>query len=140
MDNKDLIRRWLRFAEGGFDGSFDTYVATSYVGHQLGGADIDRTELERLERAFARAFPDATYAVEDLIAEADKVVLRVVTRGTHRASFEGIAATGRAVDFAGLVIYRISDQRIAESWAAMDFYRFMHQLRGQDARTADGGR
>jgi steroid delta-isomerase-like uncharacterized protein len=126
--NKELIRRWIAFANTGFPGALDEYIAGDYVGHLPGFPDQDRAELERLERAFVKAFPDTKHSIEDLFAEGDRVVLRVISRGTHLGQFEGIAATGRRVEFTGMVIYRISNGRIAESWGEMDFARLMRQL------------
>lgn len=129
--NKNLVCRWLAFGEAGFDGSFEEFISADYVGHLSGSSNMDRTELERLERAFAKAFADVRYSVQDLFAEGDKVVLRIETRATHCGEFEGITATGRQVDFTGIVIYQIIDGRIAETWAEMDFGRLMRQLSGR---------
>ena len=127
--NRELIRRWLAFGEAGFNGDFDEFIARHYVGHIGGGNDMDRAELERLERNYAVAFGDVRYEIQDLIAEGDRVVLRVESSGTHRAEFVGIPATGRRVTNTGIVIYRIEDGKIAESWAEMDFMRLLRQLR-----------
>ena len=43
--------------------------------------------------------------------------------------FEGIARTDRAVEFTGLVVYRICDGKIVESWGEIDFVRLIRQLR-----------
>jgi ketosteroid isomerase-like protein len=126
--NKDLIRRWIQFSNNGFSGSFDDFISRRYVGH-LGAMTMDRNELERLEREFCAAFPDAYHQIDDLIGEGDRVVLRTTARATHRGSFEGIAPTGRAVEFTGLVVYRIEDGRIAESWGEIDFLRLIRDLR-----------
>ena len=126
--NKELVRRWLAFAEAGFDGPFDDFIAADYVGHLSGSSDMDRMELERLERSFAGAFVDTRYSIKDLIAESDRVVLRVETRATHHGEFQGIAATGRRVELTGIVIYRIRAGKIAETWAEMDFSRLIRQL------------
>ena len=125
---KALIRRWIAFGNTGFAGSFTPFIADDYVGH-LGSADVDRDELERLERQFHAAFPDAQHSIDDLIAEGDRVVLRTTARATHRGTFEGIAPTGRTVEFTGLVVYRIQGDRIAESWGEIDFLRLMRELR-----------
>jgi predicted ester cyclase len=127
-ENKELIRRWIAFADSGFRGGFDEFIAPDYVGH-LGAARMNFVELERAERAFTCSFPDMRYAVDDVIAENDRVVLRITSRGTHRGEFEGIPATSRLVEFTGIVIYRIADGRIAESWGELDFLRLMRQLR-----------
>jgi predicted ester cyclase len=126
--NKDLIRRWIEFSNTGFSGSLDDFIAADYIGH-LGATRMDRNELERLERQFCVAFPDAHYGIDDLIAEGDRVVLRTTTRATHRGRFEGIEPTGRSVEFTGLVVYRIRDGLIAESWGEIDFLRLIRELR-----------
>ena len=126
--NKDLIRRWIAFANEGFGGSFDQFIAPDYVGH-LGATEMDRSELERLERQFSLAFPDAHYTVDDMIAEGDRVVLRTTARATHRGEFERIAPTDRAVEFTGLIVYRILGERIIESWGEIDFLRLIRELR-----------
>ncbi len=127
--NKELIRRWLAFGEGGFDGDFDEFIDPDYVGHSGGGGDMDRATLERLERNWAVAFGDVRYRIDDLIAEGDRVVLRVESSGTHRAEFVGIPATGKRMTQTGIVIYRIAGGRIAESWSDFDFGRLIQQLR-----------
>ena len=91
-----------------------------------------KKELERLERDFVSAFPDAAYVVEELLADGDRVVLRATTRGTQRGEFEGIAPTNRRVEFTAIVIYRIHDGLIAESWGEVDLLRLMRQLRGTE--------
>ena len=125
---KDLIRRWIAFANAGFAGDFREFIAPDYIGH-LGAVDMDATELERLEREFCAAFPDATHSIDDLIAENDRVVLRTTARATHRGEFQGVPGSGRRVEFTGLVVYRIADGKIAESWGEIDFLRLMRQLR-----------
>jgi len=126
-ENKQLVRRWIAFADAGFKGRFDQFIALDYVGH-LGETRMDATELERLERAFACSFPDLKHSIEDIIADGDRVVLRVTARGTHGGEFQGIAPTNRSVEFTGIVIYRIDAHRIAESWGELDFLRLMRQL------------
>jgi hypothetical protein len=67
-NNKDLIRRWIEFSNAGFAGRLDDFISPDYVGH-LGATTMDRNELERLERRFSAAFPDARHDINDLIAE-----------------------------------------------------------------------
>lgn len=132
--NKDIIRRWVAFANAAFPGSFDSFIAPDYVGH-LGLATMDRMELERLERAFLIAFPDVHHSIDDLIAEGDRVVLRTTARATHRAHFHGIDRTDKAVEFTALVIYKVGNGKIMESWGEIDFARLMQSLRSEDHHT-----
>ena len=126
--NKELIRRWIEFANAGFIGNFEYFIAPDYVGH-LGDTVMDRSELERFEREYHHAFPDTRHSIDDLIAEYAWVTLRTTARATHREDFQGIARTDRRVEFTAMVIYRIQNGRIAESWGEIDFLRLMRQLR-----------
>jgi predicted ester cyclase len=127
-DNKALVRRWLDFGQAGFAGDFTDYIARDYVGYLSGRQTMDFAELVRLERQFAAAFSRTHYSVEDLIAEGDKVVLRVTTDAIHSAEFLGIAATGKPVSFTGIVIYRLHNGQITQSWGEIDFAGLWRQL------------
>ena len=74
------------------------------------------------------AFPDVKFTVEDQIAEADKVVTRVSFTATHKGEFRGIAPTGRKVEVTGVVIFKIVNGKIVETWAEMDTLGWMQQL------------
>jgi predicted ester cyclase/N-acetylglutamate synthase-like GNAT family acetyltransferase len=123
--NKELIQSWIAFADRGFVGDFGEY----YLGYLSTGSTVDIVELERLERTFAAAFSGTKRDIKDLIAESDRVVLRVETSTTHTGEFYGVAPTGRQVKFTGMVIYRIEGLRIRESWAEIDFGSLLRQLR-----------
>jgi len=62
-----------------------------------------------LAAAFKR-FPDIHVTIEDIIAEADKVVVRNTWRATDSQS-------GQRIEFAGIVIWRIAGGKLAERWA-----------------------
>jgi predicted ester cyclase len=128
-DNKALIRRWLRMGEQGFTGDFNEYFAPDYRGHLSGQRPHSLDELMKLERGFAAAFANISYTVEDLLAVGDRVALRVTTRAIHAGEFHGVGPTGRQVTLTGIVIYRIVDGRIAESWGELDLMGLFRQLR-----------
>ncbi len=128
-DNKALIRRWLRMGEMGFTEDFNDYFAADFVGHLSSQQPQTLDGLVKLERAFAQSFSDISYSVEDLFALEDRVVLRVRTRASHTGAFHGIEPTGRRVTFTGIVIYRIVNSRIRESWGELDLLGLFAQLR-----------
>jgi predicted SnoaL-like aldol condensation-catalyzing enzyme len=57
-----------------------------------------------------KKFPDIHVEILDLIAERDKVVVRNHWTGTE-------AATGRKLEFYGMVIWRIAHRQLVERWA-----------------------
>ena len=58
------------------------------------------------------AYPDSRFAVEELIAEGDKVVSRFTWSGTQRGEFWGVPPTGKRMTVAGIWIHRVVDGRI----------------------------
>lgn len=77
---------------------------------------------------FRAAFPDMHDTIEDMLAEGDKVAVRVTVQGTHRGEFQGIAPTGRQISFAGFAIFRVVDGKIVENRALNDRQGLMQQL------------
>ncbi len=93
-------------------------------------AEETRTEAEAVHRMLTDAFPDLRIDIEDMIAEADRVVVRLHFHGTHQGQFREIAPTGRPVQFTAIRIYRIEDGKIVETWANQDSLGLLQQLRG----------
>lgn len=85
------------------------------MAHFPGSPPIDRDGHKGMVELFAAAFPDWSESIQDVIAEGDRVVLRVTAGGTHEGEFQGIAPTGQTVTITGMGIVRIEDWRIAES-------------------------
>lgn len=126
--NKALIRSWLAAADAGFPPDFEVFFTKDYRGHLSGRTHMDLKELERLERGFARAFNPVVRTIDDLLAIDDRVVLRLTSNARHTGEWQGIPATERQVTFTGMVIYRIEQGRIAESWGEVDFAGLWRQL------------
>jgi steroid delta-isomerase-like uncharacterized protein len=128
--NKALYRRW--FDEVVSEGNLalaDELLADDYAMHFPGiDAPVDREGHEQLVLMFRTGFPDWVETVEDVIAEGDRVVVRVVGRGTHEGEFQGIPPTGRRVIATGVGIARIANGQIAETWAAYDALGLLRQL------------
>jgi steroid delta-isomerase-like uncharacterized protein len=92
---------------------------------------IDATGAQALKQVWTtllRAYPDLHVAVEDLIAEADKLVSRNVVTGTHRGEYLGLPPTGRSVTYNEIFIFRFEDGRIAETWGVVDVLAQLRQL------------
>lgn len=128
--NKKLYRRWFEdVVTGGNLELADELLAEDYVLHFPGMPQpIDRVGHKQLVLMFRTAFPDWAETVDDVIAENDKVVIRVTGTGTHRAEFQGIPPTGKPVTATGVGIGRIAGERIAEAWGFYDALGMMQQL------------
>jgi len=92
---------------------------------------IDATGAQALKEVWAtllRAYPDIQVTVEDLIAEADKIVCRNVVTGTHQGEYLGLAPTGRPVAYNEIFIFRFEGGLIAETWGVVDVLAQLRQL------------
>jgi steroid delta-isomerase-like uncharacterized protein len=94
----------------------------------LPGQGPGLTGLQDVLRSMRTAFPDLHFAVEEQIAEGDKVATRFEWTGTHRGEFIGVPATGRSVKVWGVVIDRLVEGRIKETRIIMDMLGLMMQL------------
>lgn len=94
-------------------------------------APVDGTGAAALKQVWAmllRAFPDLHLAVEDMIAEGDKVVVRNTVTGTHRGEYMGLAPTGKSVTYNEIFIFRFVNGRVVETWGVVDVLSLMKQL------------
>jgi steroid delta-isomerase-like uncharacterized protein len=74
------------------------------------------------------AFPDITFAVDEMVAEGDLVATRWTATGTHHGDFMGFEPTGRQATIGGMTIQRFKDGRIVEGWTQQDALSLLRQL------------
>jgi predicted ester cyclase len=74
------------------------------------------------------AFPDLRATVEDILAEGDRVMLRVRFQGTQQGALMWIPPSRRAVDFEVVDIYRVAGDQIVEHWTVGDRLTMLQQL------------
>jgi predicted ester cyclase len=67
---------------------------------------------EKMMVAMYKSMPDLRLTIEDMIAEADKVMCRNVWRWTD-------AGSGKKMQFHGFVLWRFQGNKIAERWATV---------------------
>jgi steroid delta-isomerase-like uncharacterized protein len=84
--------------------------------------------LKQVWTVLLRAFPDLHVAIEDLIAEGDKVVARNTVTGTHQGEYHGVPPTGKSVTYHEIFILRFAGGQIAEIWGVVDVYSQLRQL------------
>ena len=84
------------------------------------------------------AFPDFHVNMDLVFAEGDKVVVHWVATGTQEGELMGIPASGKAVQFTGITIYRVADGKIAETWWAYDALGVVQQITSPPEWSAAG--
>ena len=92
------------------------------------GIPIGREGVKVLTTMLRSAFPDFKATIDDILAEGDKVVIRMTWSGTQKGEFMGIPATGKRVSFGVIDIIRITNGKLVEHWGQMDSMSLMQQL------------
>lgn len=131
-ENKALIRRYFHaIDEGCRAGNADIieqFLAPDFVEHNpFPGIPPTRDGWKQAFEAFVKGAP-GYHEIEDLVAEADKVVGRITAHGKHEGELFGIPATGRDIRVTGIAIWRIRDGQITEHWHETDQMGLMAQL------------
>jgi steroid delta-isomerase-like uncharacterized protein len=105
------------------------FVTDDVVWH--GGTLGDITgagNLAGLLGSFIGSLPDLYAAEQDVVAENDLVMVRLIVTATVKESLLGVPADGSAVRWSAIDIYRITDGKISEEWAGDDIAAIMTQL------------
>ena len=119
-ENKAVVRRVLdAFNQGNLDEGAK-YFAAGYVWHGPGLEVHGPEGWKQVAGMYKSAFPDAVCTVDDQIAEGDTVATRFTARGTHRGELAGVAASGRHVTVACIIIDRIVQGKIVEEFEVFD--------------------
>jgi predicted ester cyclase len=126
--NRTLGRRFFAEQDRLLGGPAPELCAPEYKAHLGGNPPVDRAGHEGFAKAFYAAFPDMRHDVELSVADEDSVAVRFVIRGTSKAPFFGIPATGKPVTVCANVILRVRDGKVTELFGAFDEAGLLRQL------------
>lgn len=128
--NKAVIRRFVEEVQNKQDwDAYDELNAPDFVNLSAPpGAPTDRETGMAVLQAFAAAYPDAVFTVDEMYAEGDAVITKKTFTGTNEGDFMGVPATGRRVSLQYVDIMRVRDDRIIDHWNVLDQLSWMIQL------------
>ncbi len=87
-ENKAIIRRFIESYNNRKMDLLDDFLAPDYFDHTN---KVGPEGVKQLFNMGYKGFPDWHETIEDIIAEGDKVWIRVKTTGTHTGEWMGIA-------------------------------------------------
>ncbi len=124
-ENKALVRRFIESYNKRNLDLIDDFVAADYIDHTN---QVDREGLKQLFNMGLTAFPDWHERIEDIIAEGEKVWVRLSYTGTHKGEFMGLPPTGKKITSKAVDIYRIINGKLAEYWNVTDNLSIQKQI------------
>jgi predicted ester cyclase len=130
-DNKRLVRRALEeiYTKGDLELA-DELVHPDFMDHEPAHAPqpTGPESVKQTVRHLRSAFGELRFAVEDEIAEGDRVVQLVTMSGRHTGPLMGRDPTGRAFAVRHIYIWRIAGGKIADHWGSRDDLGLLGQL------------
>jgi predicted ester cyclase len=113
--------------------TFKGFLAPDYVRH-CQAMPPEHQELRGTETflAFLRDFLAGAPGYEDtlsqMIAQGDRVAYVSTMSGTHTGTMGGLAPTGRKFNLVNIIIQRLENGKIAETWVSWDNVAMLSQL------------
>ena len=132
-ENKALVRRLVEEVwNQGHLVVFDELYAPTFLFHDPVLPRIrTREDDKRWITETLNAYPDLHMTIDDLIAEGDRVVVRVTARGTNTGAIVGPTphpATGKHVTMTAIAIARFANGQFVEIWHQVDWLGVLQQL------------
>jgi steroid delta-isomerase-like uncharacterized protein len=116
-----LVARWLDAGDAGDVEAFDDLLHGDVVVHAPRGLSTEGLEAEKqVWRDALAAMPDLRHEVQEVLAQGDVEMARVVVTGTLRRDFAGVPGGGRSFRMDQAVICHLAGGKIAEAWEIAD--------------------
>ena len=130
-ENKETVRRFVDeiFVQGNAD-AVDELVAEDFIPHTWPYSGDGRADLKAAIDRVHAGLADVRFTIEDLVAEGDRVAVRLSSAARHVGDFMGMPASGRSYEVDEIHFFRLRDGQIVEHWHQMDTMGLMQQLRG----------
>ena len=128
-DSRALARRIIdQLDQRNLDGVIETAAPDARWHGFMSPEPLDTSSYRLMMSALLAAFPDSHFTLNDVIADGDKASVRHTFRGTHKAEFQGIPATGKSVAVPATFTIHIASGKMTEGWLNADFLGLLMQL------------
>ncbi len=124
-----LVRRFIdEVFVGGRTEAIDELLTDDFVSHTLPLPEPGRDPLKAATERVHASLSGVVFDVEDLLADGDRVAVRLTASATPTGDFMGVPASGTRYTIGEMHWFRIQDGQIAEHWHQHDALGMMQQL------------
>jgi len=129
QSSKDLIRRFIKqvFVQGRVE-SINELVGPNFVSHTWWFEEDGREKLRAATERVHETLSGVEFTVDDIVAEGDRVTVRLTASATPTGDFMGVPAAGKRYTIGEMHWFRIADGQIVEHWHQQDALGLMKQL------------
>lgn len=123
-----VVARWLAAGDSGDVEAFDDLLHADVVVHAPRGlSTTDLASEKQVWRDAVAAMPDLRHEVQEVLAQGNVEMARVVVTGTLVHEFAGVPGAGRPFRMDQAVICHLDDGKIAEAWEIADVGALLEQ-------------
>jgi steroid delta-isomerase-like uncharacterized protein len=107
----------------------EKYLTPDYVGHFTGAPPIKGVDaFKQYLGMWYAGMSDMHVDIEDVIADGERVALRLTYHAKHTGNLNGIPATGKSTTVSSINIFRMQNGKAVEQWANNDDLGMLQQL------------
>src|SRR6266700_842437 len=128
--NKMIVRRIFdEIFNTGDAAAADHLVAPDLVEHAA--VPLCATGPETIKQVAAWCqitLPDVHFCIDDMVAEGDRVMVRLTLTGTNQGELQWRPPTGKRIAQPQLHVFRLFDGKMVDNWEVRDDLGMMQQL------------
>ncbi len=126
---KAVARQFVEeiFAEGRLD-TIDEIVDPEFVSRTFGITEDGPEQLKLATRRVHDGLTNVEFRIDDMVAEGDRVAVRLTSSATPRGEFMGVDARGKSYTVEEMHLFRIVDGLVTEHWHSYDALGVMRQI------------
>ena len=134
-ENKAIVRRFVDeiFVHGRPE-TIDELLADDFVAHTWPSTGHPKDDLKQATERAHGALTNPRFTIDDMIAEGDRVAVRLTTGATQTGPFMGMPASGKSYEISEIHIFRLRDGMLVEHWHEFDKGALLAQLKGEAPR------
>jgi ketosteroid isomerase-like protein len=130
MRPREIAQAWFDMCRTGDTDRLLELSTDDFVCHGPGSSGDRAVFLEWL-RWYPAAFADQRPTLEDVIDCDDRLVVRYAIRSTYRGGYLDLPSHDQPVHETGIIIFRLSEGRVAEAWLENNDLEVARQLGGE---------
>ena len=124
-----VVARWLAAGDSGDVEAFDDLLHVDVVVHAPRGLSTTDLESEKqVWRDAVAAMPDLRHEVQEVVAQGNVEMARVVVTGTLLHDFGGVEGASRSFRMDQAVICHLREGKVAEAWEIADVASLIDQV------------
>ncbi len=97
--------------------------------HSPLGQFKSREEMSEIVSKWITAIPDLRINLLNTLEDNDIVISHWKAKGMHQKTLNGFKANGNLVEYQGISMYRLENEKVVEYWAFLDSWTLEQQMK-----------